>query len=509
MIPVLSIAQLREADSATITTQKLSSADLMERAAQACCTWLQEQLPAGTGFLIVCGTGNNGGDGLAIARILWKAGKEVRVVLVEESTKGTPDFTLNLQRWQALQGSETLRYGIKGDLPAAKENTVLIDALFGTGLNRAPSGIFEECIREMNESGQRIIAVDMPSGLLADSESRHTEAIVRATATLSFQLPKEAFFYPEYERFTGEVQLLDIGLDNGYLSTANAGAKVPSDEDIALTLPVRPRFAHKGTFGHALLLAGSHGKAGAATLAAGACLRSGVGLLSVQTPALCVQVLQSSVPEAMCIPDEGPAYIGQTANPLPFTAIGIGPGIGTDKQTGNVLKRLIQDADMPMVIDADALNLLAENPTWLNFLPAGCILTPHPGEFARLAGKIADSFERRKKQLELSARYNCYILLKGKYSGLSAPDGQYFFNPTGNQGMAKGGSGDVLTGLITGLLAQGLSPLKAALAGMYIHGLAGDLCAAEKGLIAMKSGDLIDYFPAAFREMEKYGYSYR
>jgi len=264
-------------------------------------------------------------------------------------------------------------------------------------------------------------------------------------------------------------------------------------------LGTRPSFGHKGSFGHALLLAGSSGKAGAALLATKSCLRSGVGLVTVRTPKDCVIPIQTAAPEAMCSADEHAQHLTDIVKPEGYSAIGVGPGIGMDAQSGNVLKRLIQDYKSPLVLDADAINHLSDNPTWLQFLPAGCILTPHLGEFNRLVGKIADPFERTKKQLEFARKYNCYVLLKGKYSALACPDGLLFFNPTGNHGMAKGGSGDVLTGLITGLLAQGLSPLKAALCGAYLHGLAGDFCAQKTHPNSMTSGDIISFFADAFK----------
>ncbi|MBL7924904.1 MAG: NAD(P)H-hydrate dehydratase [Bacteroidia bacterium] len=504
MIKVLDIAAIRAADAATIQRQNIKSIELMERAAAGCSHWLLEHSRPGESFMVFCGKGNNGGDGLAIARLLWKKGKEVSVCILENTGNASDDFTTNLGEWNRVSGNKTLVISSEKDFPVSGPDTILIDAIFGSGFNRAPEDPVNGIIRKMNQSGCKIIAIDLPSGLPGDRASDHPKDIVRATVTLSFQVPKQVFFYAEYGEFTGEIELIDIGLDESFLREAPAIGFVPDDQDIAALLPSRPLFGHKGTFGHALLLAGSYGKAGAAILATQACLRSGAGLVTLRTPEKCVHAVQVAAPEALCSPDEELTHLTGIIKPSAYTAIGIGPGIGTDHQTGNVLKRLFQDFDVPMVLDADAMNLLAENPTWLSFLPAGCILTPHPGEFARLAGKIADPFERTGKQLEMAEKYNCYIILKGRFTTIACPDRQLFFNPTGNHGMAKGGSGDVLTGLLTGLLAQGLSPMKACLTGVYLHGLAGDLCAKNTSPVSMTSGDLINYFDAAWNELRMY-----
>lgn len=503
MIKVIGNDSIRQIDQQTIEKKGIASVDLMESAAQACTEWFLSTFEAGISFDIFCGHGNNGGDGLAIARLLWERGKSIRVFLCEDTGSSSADFQINLKRWETLSGSKAMVISSPSDLPSFPASTVIVDALFGSGLNRAPAGNAAALINAINASSQVIVSIDIPSGLFGDISTSDLQTVVRATYTLSFQIPRPAFFYPEYEPYTGDWQLLDIGLDSAAIQAAEAYAFVPEAADIAALLPFRPLFGHKGTFGHALLLAGSYGKAGAAILSTRACLRSGAGLVTVRSPAQCVIPLQTACPEAMCSPDESPDFLSEVLKPAAYSAVGIGPGIGTDKQTGNVLKRILQDFDCPMVLDADALNLLAENPTWLHFLPAGSILTPHPGEFSRLAGKIADPYARTKKQIVLSQKYNCYILLKGHFSALSCPDGQLFFNPTGNNGMAKGGSGDVLTGLICGLLAQGLSPMKAALCGAFIHGHAGDLCSKAGSPVTMTAGDLTEYFEMAFNELKR------
>lgn len=503
MIKVLRNEQVRDIDRYTLERRNIRSLDLMEQAAAACTTWLLTMIPEGPDFLVVAGQGNNGGDGLAIARMLWNRGKQVKVVIVEGTGTPSADFTTNLHRWKETSQTDAPLIRSAGDLPERSTNTVIIDAIFGSGLNRAPSGPASDVIRALNDGGGKIIAIDIPSGLFADQATSERTTIIRARTTLCLQIPRMAFFLPEYQEFTGDWQLIDIGLDATALSEASAQAFLLSHRDIAALLPPRPAAGHKGTFGHALLLAGSRGKAGAAVLSAGACLRSGAGLVTVRTPGSCLIPVQTNCPEAMCDPDPEDAFLDEVVKTEAFDAIGAGPGIGTSRQTGNVLKRIIQDHPGPLVLDADALNILSENPTWLSFLPAGTILTPHPGEFARLAGRISDSFDRIKAQADLAKKHNLFVLLKGRFSTIACPDGQLYINPTGNHGMAKGGSGDALTGLITGMLASGCSPMRAVLSATYVHGLAGDLCARDSHPIGMTSGDLVSYLPAAFREIEE------
>ena len=502
MIKVFSAEQIRQADEATLRQENISEINLMERAAACCTSWILENIPPGVSFAIFCGKGNNGGDGLAIARQLFSRGKNIDVYLVDGTGNESDCFTQNLKAWKSIPGNSTILLSDSKSIPDFTSSTIIIDALFGIGLSRSVESPVAEIIQEINSSPCKIISIDVPSGLFCDQVTEAIKNVVAAHHTLTFSYAKQAFFYPEYAHLTGNIEILDIHLNKDFERKTAAIAQIPTDANINSMLGSRPSFGHKGTFGHALLLVGSTGKSGAALLSTQSCLRSGVGLVTVRTPKECALPIQIAAPEAMCNADEHAHYLTEIVKPEGYSAIGVGPGIGMDHQSGNVLKRLIQDYKSPMVLDADALNHLADNPTWLNFLPAGCILTPHLGEFNRLAGKIADPFERTKKQLEMAKKYNCYILLKGKYSALACPDGQLFFNPTGNHGMAKGGSGDVLTGLITGLLAQGLSPLKAALCGAYLHGLAGDFCAQKTHPNSMTSGDIISFFADAFKAVK-------
>jgi NAD(P)H-hydrate epimerase len=500
VLKILSVQQVREADAATISKKGISGLQLMEQAGSACCEWLLREMDPAFAFLIICGRGNNGGDGLVIARQLWHKGKIIHVVVVEQAGNGSRDFTTNLDRLQQECAISPLYIRSAAELNLPEGPFVVVDALFGSGLSRKLEGDLADIVRKINASGVPVISIDIPSGMPGDQAAEEKDAVIKASTTLTFGVVKPAFVLDRNTSCTGTWHLLDIGLDDGFIQSCETHWFMLEPADIATMLPQRQIAAHKGNFGHALLLAGSYGKAGAAILAAKACMRSGTGLVTVRIPSPCVDAIQSSVPEAMVSPDPGPATLNEGFDCTVYSAVGVGPGIGIDPQTGNVLKRIIQDFGGPIVLDADALNLLAMNRTWLSFLPHGSLLTPHPGEFARLAGKIEDPLERIQTAQDWSKRYGIYILLKGRYSALSCPDGQVIFNCSGNNGMARGGAGDALTGMITGLAAQGLPMFRAALCGMYLHGLAGDLAAEAQTAHAMSISDLIECIPAAFRE---------
>lgn len=495
---ILSAQQLREADQATILNEPITSVNLMERAAMACFDWLVECFTAEQRFAIVCGVGNNGGDGLAIARMLLAAGKQVHVFVVGDVANGSPDFTTNLNKLDranvtTVDSAESLT----GDFE------VIVDALLGTGLNKPVKGLHADVITALNDYDAIRVAIDISSGLFADDNTDNDGTVLKADYTLTFEQPKLAFFFAELAPYVGEFIVLPIGLDAQFIASTQSQNYLVEEDEIRQLIVPRDKFSHKGTYGHALLVGGSKGKIGAMVLSAKACIHTGAGLTSVVAPNCGYTVLQTAVPEAMCVTNVGEDAVEHLPTLDAYNAIGIGPGMGTDDAQAQALKKLLNYTQANLVIDADAINILAENPTWLHFLPANCILTPHPGEFDRLAKmpKNAMGVERYKKQRELSAKYNCYIVLKGAYTSISCPDGTVFFNPTGNPGMATGGSGDVLTGIITGLLTQRYKPRLAAVIGVYLHGLAGDLAAADLSQQALSAGDIINYLPRAFKHL--------
>ncbi len=500
---IFPVEKIREADKYTIENEPIASIDLMERAAHQLYTWFVKYVDNKHRIVVFAGPGNNGGDGLALARMLWEKQYNCVVNIVRFTDNTSVDFGVNYERLQNCDGVDIAEISEISDIPEIDKEDVVVDAIFGSGLTRPVSGIAAGVIRKINNSGAVVVAVDIPSGLFADSPSAGVKGeIVLADYTLSFQFPKLAFMLPENEYYTGAWEVLNIGLSHEYINAEETKNYFVLREDIIASMKKRHRFSHKGTFGHALLIAGSYGKIGAAVLASKACLRSGVGLLHTHVPRCGVEIMQTATSETMISIDRYDNYFSQLPDLSLFNALGVGPGLGTEHQSQMALKMLIQEARMPMVFDADALNILAENPTWLAFLPAGCVLTPHPGEFRRLAGSWNDDFERLDKQRRLSQKHNIIVVLKGANTSISFPDGKVYFNSTGNPGMATAGSGDVLTGIITGLMASGYSSGVAALAGVYLHGLAGDLAARKKGYEALIAGDIIDYLGKAFKKMQ-------
>jgi ADP-dependent NAD(P)H-hydrate dehydratase / NAD(P)H-hydrate epimerase len=500
MVKILSSEQIKKLDQYTIENEPVSSIALMERASRSFVHWFTEHFHAIHKVGIICGSGNNGGDGLAIARLLKDWGYPVKVWIIKGGAPESADFKENYQRVIDVK-VDCVEIASSGEKGLFDDRDILIDAIFGYGLSRPVEGIYENVIQCINSTKALRIAVDMPSGLMADKPS--AGEIVKADYTLSFQLPKLSFFLPQYHAFTGEWILLDIGLSKTFLKDSISTNFFLNTKGVKKLLRKRSKFDHKGTFGHVLLIAGSYGKMGAAVLSARSTLRAGAGLLTVYTPACGYGVLQTSVPEAMLMTDPGEQNFSQSPEPKNHTVIGIGPGIGLHDSTIKMFRSLLEKNKLPMVLDADALNILAKHSELLHLIPAGSILTPHPKEFERLVGEWKNDFERLQKQKQLASQLQSVVIVKGAYSTIAAPDGQIFFNATGNPGMATGGTGDVLTGIIAGILAQRYSALNAAILGVFLHGLAGDLVVVEKGQESLIAGDLVEYLPQAFRQLNR------
>ena len=491
---ILSASQIRSADAYTIEHEPVSSLNLMERAATACVEWISQNLNQNYSFKIFCGPGNNGGDGLAIARMLLKAGFETKVFIVRESAKYSADFLENEKRLKNSFPSIIHELKSESDLPVIDASDYVIDALFGTGLSKPLTGIFSKLIESINSSDAEIISIDLPSGLYADQHSDGV-AIIHANHTLSFQLPKLAFMFAENEKYVGDFHLLEIGLDREFIAEIPVVNNYLSKYFLQAFLKPRKKFSHKGIYGHALIVAGSKGKMGAAVLAARACLRTGVGLLTMHVPEEGIDIMQISCPEAM-------VAIGEI-DFNKYAAIGFGPGIGIEAGAKEMLKKYLNSAKAPLVLDADALNIISEERELLKLIPPNSVLTPHPKEFERLAGKTENDFERHELQLFFSKNHKVFVVLKGAHTCITTPDGISYFNSTGNAGMAKGGSGDVLTGMITSLLAQRYSSLESSLLGVYLHGLAGDIAADKKGIDGMIARDVVNGVGEAWKNLRK------
>jgi ADP-dependent NAD(P)H-hydrate dehydratase / NAD(P)H-hydrate epimerase len=500
MQKILSIDQIRQADAYTIEHEPISSIDLMERAATQAYEWILGKLSGRKPvFYVYCGPGNNGGDGLVLARLLNSSNYLVNLAVPEDEGKYSADFKINLERISRAGIKTVFLHETNNWNPT--EDDVIIDSLFGSGLSKAVTGPLAEVIASINKMAGIVVSIDIPSGLFADSASIKSSAIIQADYTLSFQLPKQAFLFPENEQFVDEWIILPIGLHADYINGAACNNYFVDKEGIRPFLKKRAKFSHKGTFGHALLISGSYGKMGAAILASKACLRSGVGLITTHIPTCGYEILQTSVPEAMASVDPCQHDCSRIPDLAPYTAIGIGPGLGKSKEAANTVRLVIQDAKVPLVLDADALNILSEQKTWQAFIPAGSVLTPHPKEFERLAGKWNDGFELLRLLRDYTLRHKVFVILKGAYTITCTPSGNCFFNSSGNPGMATGGTGDVLTGILLGLLAQQYSTLDACLLGVYLHGLAGDIASETTGMEAMVAGDLINNLGAAFRKL--------
>jgi ADP-dependent NAD(P)H-hydrate dehydratase / NAD(P)H-hydrate epimerase len=495
---ILSAAQTREADAATLQYEEIDSLELMERAAKAFAGWFENKFTPQEPVFIFCGPGNNGGDGLAVARLLSQKQYHVKVFIVGDSENTSPDHKVNLQRLPQTIVSQTIRS--VAELPLLHRNHCVIDALFGTGLNRPVTDLFAEVIAYLNNSGICITAIDIPSGLYTDSQTPDDATIVKATYTISFELPKLAFFLPQHEAFVGSWHVVPIGLNPSFIADAVSDYCSVTIDDVRKLIKPRRKFSHKGLYGHALLLCGGYGKMGAAVLAARACLRTGVGLLTMHAPSSGYNILQTAVPEAMTLTDNNRKHISELPENMDnYSVVGLGPGMGKEKVTKTAIGQLLATCSLPMVIDADAINIIASSDKLKSQLPKNkVIFTPHPKEFERLVGKSKNDYDRLQNLVEFCREYSCYICLKGSHTAICTPEGKVFFNTTGNAGMATGGTGDVLTGVLTALVAQGYSLEEACLLGVYVHGLAGDLALQRVGDIAMIASDLTDHLPQAF-----------
>lgn len=498
---ILSAEEIRKLDAYTIEREPIASIDLMERAAKKCFEWIKRRMRDKKKVQVFCGMGNNGGDGLAIGRMLGGTGHQVVVHIVRHAEEGSADFMHNLKRLKGVRNLRVNEMDHLAPLPEIGDGDLVVDALFGSGLNRPLSGFPASVVNHINASAAVVVAVDVPSGLFCgDNTGNDPAGIIKADYTLSFQLPKLAFLFAENEHFVGQWELLDIGLHPGGLEASATDYFLTGKEMLKAFYKPRSRFSHKGNFGHALLIAGSLGKMGAAMIAAKACIRSGTGLLSVFLPECGMVPMQSFLPEAMCMPSGNNSVVEGLPSLDSFHAIGIGPGIGTSQETSRALKLLLQQSSLPLVLDADALNILAENMTWCGFLPSGSVLTPHPGEFDRLGGKSSSGYERLMKARDFAHRFQVNLVLKGSFTAVISPTAKVYFNPTGNPGMASGGSGDALTGMLLAWMAQGYDPLQSSLAAVYTHGLAGDLAAKGKGFEGLIATDLVEMIPAAIRK---------
>ena len=496
--------QIRLIDETTIKEEPIASIDLMERAASQVVKWYLSRFERSERIFIFTGPGNNGGDGLAIARLLDNNRYNTEVYHIEFAKKTSDDWNTNLSRLNSETKVKVNYINSSDQFPVISSCDIIIDAILGSGLTRPVDGLAEEIVKFINRSDGTVISIDIPSGLFSEDNTQNfSDGIVSADYTLSFQFPKLAFMFPENATYVGEWEILPIGLSANAIRKTNSVFFLTGKGEVAPLLKKRNKFDHKGTFGHGLLIAGSFGKMGAAILGASAALRTGLGLITCHTPSCGVEILQNALPEAMVEPDRNEHHLSELGNPLSFSAVGIGPGLGTDPESQKAVHKLLTKCKRSLVIDADALNTISLNHEWFSLIPEGAILTPHPKEFERLAGKTENSYHRLIRQIQLSVEQKCVIVLKGANTSITTPEGNVFFNSTGNPGMATAGSGDVLTGVLLSLLAQGYTPENAAILGVYLHGLAGDLAAEEMCYESMIASDIIKNLPEAFKKLRE------
>lgn len=498
---ILSAKQIKEADKLSIEKQGLSSVELMERAASLVFNEIHKRLQgAPIPIKIFCGIGNNGGDGLVVGRQLIEAGYHVTMYVVNYSDQRSQEFLVNYDRIKNVSKEWPVLLKSEENFPEIKYGDFVVDAIFGVGLNRPLPAWVAKLVRHINASGAFVLSIDMPSGLMADAAVEDMESIIRASYTISFQVPKMAFYMPDTAPFIGDLQILDIGLDPEYLQKAPAVAQLISKPEAKALYTPRKRFSHKGDHGHALIIGGSYGKIGSVCLTATAALRAGAGLVTIFAPKCGYEILQTSLPEAMVLTDPHMEILTHIEFDLDPDVIGFGVGVGTKEETVEAFEQLLKNYKKPMVIDADGLNILSKNSKMLDLLPEGSLLTPHPKELERLIGPWKDDFEKLEKVRSFTQKYKVIVIIKGSYTFTVTPE-DIFINTTGNPGMATAGSGDVLTGVLTALIGQGYEPLRAAVLGIYLHGKAGDLAAARFSYEGVLAGDIAKNTGAAIFDL--------
>lgn len=499
---ILNASQLSDLDQFSCKEQHISSWELMERAAGMAYEELKIHITSDVRKIkILAGSGNNGGDGLAIAYFLAEDAYDVDVYLVNFTSSRSEDNQKNLERLKKQSKCKIEEIDENSKLPSFDSQDIVIDSIFGVGLNRPMPDFVQNLIKSVNENSPKTFAIDVPSGMYMHQSPEEGEQVFRSDITLTFQTPKFSLYLPDYSGFVGDIKIINIGLSEERLEQMSAETVFVDSNYAKRLLKCRSRFSHKGTYGHAVIVGGSQLMLGSVLLSASSCMRSGVGKTSVMMPSRGHDALLQYLPEAMLINNKSENFISYEDLDFQPDAVGIGIGIGKSNHAQKALESWLENSTQPLVIDADALNLIAEHKDVLHKIPKKSILTPHPGELQKLVGSWKDDFEKLEKIKELSKKHDLIVLAKDAYT-LCVYRNEVFVNSTGNSGMATAGSGDVLTGLITGLLAQGYSSLNAAVLGAYIHGFAGDLVSDKTSEESLIASDLINYFGYTFSKLK-------
>ena len=487
---ILTAEQLSQADKASIQKQEITSEELMEHAASLVFQEIDKRLSgAPIPIKIFCGIGNNGGDGLVVARHLIQHGYHVTVYVVNYSDKRSDDFLANYEKLKEITNNWPQLIREEKNFPDIETGDFVIDAMFGIGLNRPVEGWVARLVKHINDSRAFTLAIDMPSGLFTDKSPAESDAVIEADFTLSFQAPKLVFFLPQTMDFVGDLQVIDIGLDKEYLGNLKAEALLIQKEEASRLYKPRNPNSHKGDYGNILMMGGSYGKIGSVLLSATAALRSGSGLCSIYIPRCGYEIVQTALPEAMVITDPDSEMLSDYPHDFQADVVCFGMGAGTSEKARSALEGVLRSSKNPVVIDADGLNILSENKNLLKLIPENSVLTPHPGELKRLIGEWDDDFDKLKKARQFSRKYKLILVIKGAHTFCIFEDDMYV-NNSGNPGMATAGSGDVLSGIITSFMGQKYKPLKAAILGVYLHGLSGDISASELGFESVLAGDI-------------------
>jgi hydroxyethylthiazole kinase-like uncharacterized protein yjeF len=500
---IFSKEQIYQGDQLTVDRQNISSTDLMERAGVQIFNWMNLRMKgAQVPVHVFCGIGNNGGDGLVLARHLILEGYNVKVYIVNYSDKRSKDFLINYDRVKSVTKDWPILLNDNESFPEIKPDDIIVDGIFGIGLNKPVAAWVKNLFKLFKKSRAFTLSIDIPSGLRTDTVPENENDVVWSSYTLSFASPKLVFFLPTTAKYTINWEVLNIGLDVDFLSSTSTDFNLIGKYEAIPIYKPRDKYSHKGDFGHSLIIGGSYGKIGAVTLASRGALASGAGLVTAFVPKCGYQVLQSSFPEAMVITDVNDSYISNIDYFIEPTVIAFGIGVGLNNETVQAFESFLKKNKTSLVIDADGINILAKNAELLKLLPPNTVLTPHPKELERLIGTWDDDFDKLKKAKIFSNKYKVVLIIKGANT-ITIFEDKYYINSSGNPGLSTAGSGDVLTGIITGLISQGYDALSAAVFGVYLHGKSADIAVEDYGYQSLIASHIIEYLGASYLDLFK------
>ncbi|MEH6535584.1 MAG: NAD(P)H-hydrate dehydratase [Psychroserpens sp.] len=500
---IFSKEQIYEGDKLTAKKQNITSTELMERAGIEIFNWLHLRMQgAQVPIHVFCGIGNNGGDGLVVARHLITHGYNVNTYVVNCSDKRTKNFLVNYDLIKQTTKKWPNMLSCEADFPEMHNDDIIVDAIFGIGLNRPVNDWVKSLFNHFKDSQAFTLSVDIPSGIYTDKIPEDENGVVWANYTLSFQSPKLVFFLPETAKYSREWEVLDIGIDREFIVASETEAELIGKREVLPIYKPREKFVHKGTYGHSLIIGGSYGKIGSVILTSRATLSIGAGMVTAFVPKCGYQIMQTAFPEAMVITDENEQIISNINFDIEPKVIGLGIGIGTETVTISALEKFLKSNKTPLVIDADGLNILSKKKALLKSLPEQTVLTPHPKELERLIGKWKDDFDKLEKTKKFSKKYNVIVVIKGANT-ITVFQDKYYINSTGNPGMATAGTGDILTGVITGLISQDYDPLEAAIFGVYLHGRAADIAIEDLGYQSLIASHIIEALGKAYVDLFK------